>query len=343
MKADQDLLSRVELVEERTNVALGRTGNAGPGGAGPMTTFVYRPGGVTGGNVYGGPGTTGWAPLVAAVALTNGPFIVEVDDSLAPGTATIPAGTWNFRPAGGVWDGTIQGNYIDNGAVTALTITNGATINGLGTWRFLSITNNATAPLSLTNGAAFLFDFAIVAVSAASFLETNAFEGFIIAQNFATLRGISNTGGGILVLFAGANASFPANSVTFGAAGSCLFEITSAAGVVSTTTLGAGTPTFIRTTPLINEGLQAGTTTLVNGVSPSITGVSITATSRIVMSVKAVNASTAIANLVTTTRTNGTKGTGNFQITSVRQATLATETNDQSAVDWVIIETASSV
>jgi hypothetical protein len=56
-------------------------------GADPV--FVYRPGGVAGGNVY-----TTWASLMAAVALVAGPKFIDVDQSIA--APAIPAGTWNL-------------------------------------------------------------------------------------------------------------------------------------------------------------------------------------------------------------------------------------------------------
>src|SRR5688572_10949123 len=70
----------------------GATGPTGPTGAtGPTVisgnNFVFRPGGVDGGNVF-----TTWAPLVAAMALVQGYKTLQFDNSIAP--CVIPAGVW---------------------------------------------------------------------------------------------------------------------------------------------------------------------------------------------------------------------------------------------------------
>jgi hypothetical protein len=57
------------------------------------SSVVWRPGGVTNGNVY-----ATWAEVVAAVATLQGEVTIAVDDAIAP--AVIPAGAWNLRPAG---------------------------------------------------------------------------------------------------------------------------------------------------------------------------------------------------------------------------------------------------
>jgi hypothetical protein len=57
------------------------------GGFGAGASFLYRPGGVAGGNVF-----TTWPTLMAAVSATNGPKFIGVDSSILP--ATVTAGTW---------------------------------------------------------------------------------------------------------------------------------------------------------------------------------------------------------------------------------------------------------
>lgn len=61
----------------------------GGGGGGSQTTFVYRPGGVAGGNVY-----TSWAALYAALNAVDGPCVVQLDNSA--GAVLIPAGTYDL-------------------------------------------------------------------------------------------------------------------------------------------------------------------------------------------------------------------------------------------------------
>ena len=50
-----------------------------------MSVFVYRPGGIAGGNVF-----TNWQPLMAALSGVEGRKILEFDDSLTQ--CEIPAG-----------------------------------------------------------------------------------------------------------------------------------------------------------------------------------------------------------------------------------------------------------
>lgn len=59
-----------------------------------LTVFVFRPGGVTAGNVFATQ-----PPLDAAIAATQGPVTVEVDDSIvSPAVLTTPTVPW--RPVG---------------------------------------------------------------------------------------------------------------------------------------------------------------------------------------------------------------------------------------------------
>jgi len=82
------------------------------------TTFVFRPGGVAGGNVY-----TTWATLYAAFSAVEGPKWVQVDSSLA--VATVPAGTWDVRDVNWV------GHFGDLGASAQLDFADGAKFTNL--------------------------------------------------------------------------------------------------------------------------------------------------------------------------------------------------------------------
>jgi hypothetical protein len=97
------------------------------------TTFVFRPGGVAGANVY-----TTWASLYAVLSTVAGPKIVEVDDALAP--AHMTAGAYNVESV------TFQGVANDaNGAgLSILTVDAGVT------WGLPRIVQFNTIELDLT-------------------------------------------------------------------------------------------------------------------------------------------------------------------------------------------------
>lgn len=89
----QITLEAARLEQQMTQRQMGTEGGGGGGGDSEFATFVYRPGGVPGGNVF-----TSWPALVAEVGLVAGPKIVEIDDSIiAPAPAIIPAGTYNMN------------------------------------------------------------------------------------------------------------------------------------------------------------------------------------------------------------------------------------------------------
>lgn len=83
---------------------------------GSPIVLVYRPGGTTQGAIW-----ADWTQLMAAYALTDGPAIIEIDDSLVS-PALIPAGTWAFRP-----DTTLRGHFGWN----ALSGLNSATLQAV--------------------------------------------------------------------------------------------------------------------------------------------------------------------------------------------------------------------
>ena len=75
----------------------GAAGSTGPAGGG--ASFVFRPGGVAGGNVYTDPNL-----LAAATQTLNGAaYSILMDFSLVIGNYTPPAGLWNLAP-NGTWD-----------------------------------------------------------------------------------------------------------------------------------------------------------------------------------------------------------------------------------------------
>lgn len=103
-----------EKLRQCTNAATAAWADVGGGGG----VFVYRVGGVAGGNVY-----TTWASFYAAINAVQGPKIARIDDSL--GAAEVPAGVWNFH------DWTLVGDIATvTGNRPTLTILTGVTISG---------------------------------------------------------------------------------------------------------------------------------------------------------------------------------------------------------------------
>lgn len=94
----------------------------GTGTGSVASTFVFRPGGTAGANVY-----TSFSALVTAAAAVAGPRQIEFDSSLA--AITIPAGAWDFGAYGDV---TFVGAQV---AGTAIAIADGATfVNPITRW-----------------------------------------------------------------------------------------------------------------------------------------------------------------------------------------------------------------
>ena len=87
LQAESGRETRGTYYEHRIALALAR--RFGGSSSGTTFSFVYRPGGVAGANVY-----TTWPTLVAAVNAVAGLRLVSVDDSIADAHAT--AGAWNL-------------------------------------------------------------------------------------------------------------------------------------------------------------------------------------------------------------------------------------------------------
>lgn len=112
----------------------------GGGGGGAVTRngndFVYRPGGVAGGNVY-----TSQATLNAAVAAARGARRIFVD-------TTQGAAVWDSTMDFGTEQGPVEVLGTDSVvATTALEIATGANIRGVSRWADLAITVTSTAPV----------------------------------------------------------------------------------------------------------------------------------------------------------------------------------------------------
>lgn len=81
-------------------------------------------------------------------------------------------------------------------------------------------------------------------------------------------------------------------------------------------------------------GLSSGSGTLVNGVSAAIPA-NISASSKIIVTRNAFALSTAVGELVTGTRVNGSPGS--FKVTSEKDDMSGVQTGDQSTFDWYVI------
>lgn len=111
------------------------SGGPFPPGSNPPVTFVFRPGGVAGGNIY-----TDWNALYAVMSAVEGPKWLEVDSSLAP--AIVPAGAWDFS------DVDLRGHLGDTSVPMELQFADGATATNLAhVTQVLTLTALGTTPV----------------------------------------------------------------------------------------------------------------------------------------------------------------------------------------------------
>jgi hypothetical protein len=102
---DGSSLPLVSIAQDSANLAVT------PLALNPQTVFVYRPGGVAGGNVY-----TSWPTLAAALSVTPGPKTIGVDTSL--GAAHVTVGTWQI--------GDVKFQGMGGSPIALLTVDDGA-------------------------------------------------------------------------------------------------------------------------------------------------------------------------------------------------------------------------
>jgi hypothetical protein len=109
------------------------------------SSFVYRPGGVTAGNVY-----AAWAPLYAALSATAGTRTVRIDDSLIS-PAVIPAGHYDLD---GVQLTSIASFSTNGGAV--LRFADGATVSlgelGIAPWLTVESSSDTVPVVTVASG-----------------------------------------------------------------------------------------------------------------------------------------------------------------------------------------------
>lgn len=116
-------------------------------GVGTRNSFVYKPGGFTGGNTY-----ATWAELIAKLQAIQGPKTIYIDDSLVS-PAVIPAGAYDFT------DVTLAGGRTDT--ITTLSFADGVQITNLRkiTGPMFVGGNNTVTPIeSISAGANQLLD-----------------------------------------------------------------------------------------------------------------------------------------------------------------------------------------
>lgn len=193
------------------------------------STFVFRPGGQAGGNVY-----TDWGSMIAAAVATPGPKSLQIDGSLAP--AVVPAGTWNLDnctllasvPVGQI--GTQAGS---------LTFANGAQLafNFLRVGAFITLISNSQSPvISMAGSLMILQDGATLKclAGAAPFISaTGGTFSILVMTDYSNLVVSPSPGpvitvgvGSTLILDTSAAANgIPAHGIA--GAGTCLLQLSS--------------------------------------------------------------------------------------------------------------------
>lgn len=310
------------------------------------TSVIWRPGGVTAGNVY-----ATWPEVVAAVAAVNGYVTIGVDVDLAP--AVIPAGAWDLRPAG--VSGPVElVNASKTNSAPFVTIANAAvTIHGLTGIQDVQVNNQSTSNV-ITVTAANQVDFymrgfsalyqSILSGAAVSFFNMTAGSLNLYMQDGAfisTLDGGSlaiRATGGTLQIFIEDSAALDANmlSVGVGVTTNVFVSSTSFAGFAPYQTQ----PAAAAVIPL--QMVVRGTATI-DGVTGKTLAIPafITANSRILVTLKTPVGDAATAKgyaALSGDRVNGNPGS--FKISALT-AVGGGDVNaaDASTVDWEVATT----
>jgi hypothetical protein len=139
-----------------------------------QTTFVFRPGGVAGANVY-----TSWPAMMAAVGRVAGPKWIEIDATHA--TADVPAGTWN------VDDCTIQGF---SNTFPTLTFVSGAQL----AFDYVVVSNVQLGSASSTPIANITSPFVEIVLQQGGQLSGSPAAPFVEVQNGGSLAVLSSDG-----------------------------------------------------------------------------------------------------------------------------------------------------
>lgn len=145
----------------------------------PITSFVFRPGGVAAKNVY-----TSWPALVTAANTVAGEVEIFFDDTFAP--ITIPAGTWTLNTS--IW----YGSVVSGGGVTIINFDDGAHLAGVHSLMvyFAALVSNSASPVITytggNGGLVTLFESALFSFAAGPFIHATSTAGI------GTLAGIQN-------------------------------------------------------------------------------------------------------------------------------------------------------
>lgn len=158
-------------------------------GAG-ASTVLWRPGGVSSGNVF-----ATWAEVVAAVAKLNGEITIGVDVELAP--AVIPVGAWDLRPpgvSGGVEFVNATKLSTNAFAIPFVTIDNAAvSIHGLTGFRDIQLENRSTVDV-ITTGPTNMVNFYIRGFGA-------LYQSVLAGAGVSFIHALGAAGGGDLRLY----------------------------------------------------------------------------------------------------------------------------------------------
>ncbi len=149
----------------------------------PPGSYVYQPGGTARANVF-----TSWAALVTAVAATTGDLTIVVDSEFGPANflglpvANVPAGVWNFRPAGTTGGISLVGAITSGNFATVLQTAALASVQILGVKQISNLyvdnhTTNAGGLFPISDGTS---------------------TSLIVDQNSAIVQDVAATGAAIL-------------------------------------------------------------------------------------------------------------------------------------------------
>lgn len=231
--------SRLKGVEAMLALVRAKAGAGQSGALGPV--LVYRPGGVTAGNVY-----ATWPALMAAVLARPGHKWIEIDTSL--GAASVPAGAWNLD------DVTLVPRVPAVIGATTLTFEQGATI----TYELLEVrgplqlvqASSAVVATAQENSLLLLLYGANIKVepAAAPFLEVTAAE--VAAQIIAVAAGIGQNNNPVVQVDAGATCTIHvfdqsgvhADALSGGGTAIVFYDASSAPGAPQTVTTLTLTP-----------------------------------------------------------------------------------------------------
>lgn len=321
---------RAEFWFDTTNVRYASTGIV-------STNFVYQPGGTGGNGIF-----TTWDSLVSAVASVCGERWIMVDSSLSAAgalglpAALVPAGTWDFNPAGIF--GHVHLTAKTGTSLLQTTIGAAVAIRGVSEIHDLFVDNHSSLDLFTCSSAGNAFVASGLATlhqdvgATAAFLKADVAGGRLFLKDFAGVQ--TFTGGtnalqetvGPFILFILDRGNFGTNQYLLTAGGSTVVQ---APGSTYAAQAGAAT--------VPQGGIQKGTTTLVAGVSPAITAC-IAATSSIQFNLKTPtgDALTIKYGALATDRVNG--ATGSFKISALSNVGGgALNVADTSVLDWEVV------